>query len=248
METIPTRHGALAYDRAGGGIPLVLIHGNTMTAASQSRLARRFTDRHEVFSIDMLGHGRSARPADLFSTRYFAMQGEALADMLQALFPDRRVPVFGMSAGALAALSAACIAPERIAALVLDGVVRFIDEPIVETNRVSLERMSREWDKYMRGQHGDDWWPQLRAGILATMRQLAAAGTDLIPCIEQIAIPALICQGAHDDFCPEAQGRAIAAAMPNARLLYDAEAGHLLAWKDPAAFRETVRAFLDDML
>ena len=40
--------------------------------------------------------------------------------------------------------------------------------------------------------------------------------------------------------------RRYAAAMPNARLVYDAEAGHLLAWKNPAAFREIVREFLHE--
>jgi pimeloyl-ACP methyl ester carboxylesterase len=232
------------YTTAGAGRPLVLIHGNTMTAASQARLALRFADEHEVTSVDLLGHGHSARPQDLFSTRYFRMQGEALADLLAARFPGGRAPIFGMSAGALAALNAACVAPERIAALVLDGVIRHVDAAIVETNRERTASFSREWNKYLGSLHGDDWWPRLRAGVVATMEQLEAAGTDLVPCLEQIAAPALIFQGGRDRFCPEPQGRAIAAAMPNARLVYDAEAGHLLAWKDPDAFRETVREFL----
>lgn len=246
MSAITTRHGELFYTTVGAGGPLVLIHGNSMTAASQARLARRFADEHMVVSIDLLGHGHSARPADLFSTRYFAMQGEALADLLSACFPGRRVPIFGMSAGALSALNAACIAPERIAALVLDGVIRHIDRAIVETNRESLDNLSPEWNKYMRSQHGDDWWPRLREGIVATMEQLEAAGTDLVPCLEQIDIPTLIFQGGQDRFCPERQGRAMAAAMPSARLVYDAGARHLLAWKDPGAFREIVREFLHD--
>lgn len=244
MSYVTTRHGAVWYDTLGAGRPLALIHGNTMTAASQVRLAQRFAGEYMVYSIDLLGHGRSARPADLFSTRYFAMQGEAVADLLAELFPDERTPIFGMSAGALAALNAACVAPERIAALALDGVIRYVDDAIVQTNQESLDNISREWDKYMRSQHGDDWWPQLRAGARATMEQLADARTDLAPCIERITIPTLIFQGGQDRFCPEPQGRAIAAAMPNARLVYDAEAGHLLAWKDPDAFAATVRAFL----
>ena len=216
MSYAPTRHGEMFYTTVGAGRPLVLIHGNTMTAASQARLALRFADEHEVTSVDLLA----------------------------ARFPGGRAPIFGMSAGALAALNAACVAPERIAALVLDGVIRHVDAAIVETNRERTASFSREWNKYLGSLHGDDWWPRLRAGVVATMEQLEAAGTDLVPCLEQIAAPALIFQGGRDRFCPEPQGRAIAAAMPNARLVYDAEAGHLLAWKDPDAFRETVREFL----
>jgi pimeloyl-ACP methyl ester carboxylesterase len=247
MSAITTRHGELFYTTTGAGRPLVLLHGNTMTAASQARLAQRFADEHSVVSVDLLGHGSSAHPPGLFSTRYFSMQGEALADLLSACFPSQRVPVFGMSAGALTALNAACVVPERIAALVLDGVIRYVDEAIVQTNRESLTNISRDWDRYMRSQHGDDWWPQLRAGALATMEQLHAAGTDLVPCLERIDVPALIFQGGRDRFCPEPQGRAIAAVMPQARLVYDAEAGHLLAWKDPDAFREIVREFLREV-
>ena len=245
MSFVTTRHGDLYYTAVGAGRPLILIHGNTMTAESQSRLAQRFADEHEVTSLDLLGHGHSARPAGLFSTAYFRMQGEALADLLAARFPGLRVPIFGMSAGAPSALNAACIAPERIAALVLDGVIRYADPAIVATNRESVANFSREWNRYLESQHGD-WWPELRAGIVATMEQLEAAGTDIVPCLERITIPALIFQGGKDRFCPEAQGRAIAAAMPNARLIYDAEAGHLLAWKNPAAFREIVREFLHE--
>src|SRR6266508_4168512 len=231
MSYITTRHGDLYYTTVGAGRPLILIHGNTMTAESQSRLAQRFADEHEVTSLDLRGHCHSARPAGLFSTAYFRMQGEALADLLAARFPGLRVPIFGMSAGALSALNAACVAPERVAALVLDGVIRYADAAIVATNRESVANFSREWNRYLESQHGD-WLPELRAGI--------------VPCLERITIPALIFQGGKDRFCPEAQGRAIAGAMPNARLVYDAEAGHLLAWKNPAAFREIVREFLHE--
>jgi pimeloyl-ACP methyl ester carboxylesterase len=247
MSYATTRHGDLFYTTVGAGRPLVLLHGNTMTAASQSRLAQRFADEHEVTSVDLLGHGHSARPAGLFSADYFRMQGEALTDLLAARFPDQPVAVFGMSAGALSALNAACVAPERIAALVLDGVIRQVDPAIVATNRESVASFSPEWNRYLQSQHGD-WWPELRAGVVATMEQLEASGTDIIPCLESITSPALIFQGGKDRFCPEAQGRAIAAAMPNARLVYDAEAGHLLAWKNPAAFREIVREFLHQVL
>jgi fructoselysine-6-P-deglycase FrlB-like protein len=43
-QTVKTRHGDLAYLAIGEGRPFVLLHGNTMTAASQEKLARRFTD------------------------------------------------------------------------------------------------------------------------------------------------------------------------------------------------------------
>ena len=84
MNFVQTRHGALHYLEIGSGAPLVLLHGNTYGAVTQERLAARFADEHRVISVDLLGHGQSARPENLFTTRYFAMQGEAIADLSQA--------------------------------------------------------------------------------------------------------------------------------------------------------------------
>ncbi len=228
----------------GKGAPLVLIHGNTYTAAMQERLARRFADEHEVFCIDLLGHGQSARPDNLFSRHYFAMQGEALADVLAALFPDNAAPVFGMSAGGISALNAICHQPDRIAALILDGVFRRVSEATVAAHHHSRATISSTWDRYMRSQHGDEWWPHLRDGVDRAIAELHVSGTIVAPCLKKIQVPTLIFQGGKDPFVPNDQAYAIVSAIPQAHLVYDAKAGHLVAWRHPDAFRERVRHFL----
>lgn len=243
MTYVVTRYGAQYYTTLGSGRPLLLIHGNTYSAATQERLAQRFADEHTVYSIDLLGHGRSARPEGLFTTRYFQMQGEALADLLAELFTSP-VPIFGMSAGGITALNAICLCPERIAALVLDGVFMEVSPETLDAHRRSTGSMTATWQRFMRGQHGDDWWPQLNRGVETAIEQLEAKGTIVTPCLEQIRIPTLIFQGGRDAFVPDVQAYAVAEAIPGARVVYDPDAGHLLAWKDPAGFRETVREFL----
>lgn len=247
MSEIITRHGAMYYTTVGTGAPLVLIHGNTYSAATQERLAALFSDEHSVYSVDLMGHGNSARPANLFSTSYFTIQGEALADLLAALFPHTAVAVFGMSAGGISALNAICAQPSRIATLILDGVFMEVSPETVAAHHESTRTMSRTWHRYMRAQHGEDWWPQLNAGVESAIEQMEAAGTVVTPCIDDIRVPTLIFQGGKDPFVPDEQAHAVAEAIPNARLIYDPNAGHLLAWKDPAAFRETVRGFLHEI-
>jgi pimeloyl-ACP methyl ester carboxylesterase len=247
MGKIQTRHGQLYYTTTGTGSPLVLIHGNSYTSATQERLARLFADEHEVFSIDLLGHGQSARPDNLFRLNYFVMQGEALADLLYALFPTTSVAIFGMSAGGITALNAICEQADRIAALILDGVFHQVSAATVAAHRQSVATMSRTWDSYMRKQHGAEWWPQLRSGIEQTIAHLEVAGTIVTPCLDCVRVPALILQGGRDPFVPDEQSHAIVAKISGARFIYDAEAGHLLAWKDPVAFRETARAFLREI-
>jgi len=245
LNVVPTRHGPLHYLEAGSGAPLVLLHGNTYTAATQARLAARFTDEHRVISVDLLGHGRSARPEGLFTTRYFAMQGEALADLLGALF-DAPVPVFGMSAGGITALNAVCQRPDRVAALILDGVFHQVTTATVDAHHHSAASMSPAWHRYMRLQHGEDWWPRLNAGVEQAIELMAAARTVVAPCLDAIHVPVLVFQGGRDPFVPDAQAQVIVSGIRGARLVYEPEAGHLLAWRNPAAFRERVRRFLHD--
>ncbi len=248
IHTIHTRHGPLAYTIMGEGPPFVLLHGNTMTAASQEKLAQRFTDEYQVYSIDLLGHGHSARPDNLFSTDYFRMQGQALADLLKTLFPGEAVPVFGMSAGGVSALNAACEVPKRIAALILDSVFVYVSEDTLSAHRTNIEALSASWQMYMRKQHGDEWWPQLNEGLLSTIEQLEASGVSVAPCLDNLRIPTLVFQGGKDPFSGEMQGRTIEVTVPTSRLVYDPDAGHIFSWRDPEGFRETVREFLRSSL
>ncbi len=248
MSYVTTRHGAMFYLTVGSGRPLVLLHGNTMTAHSQERLAQRFADAYEVFSIDLLGHGHSVMPDDLFTTDYFTFQGQALADALATLFPEDTVPVFGMSAGGIAALNAYCEQPYHIAALILDGVFTHVGPETLAAHRDRRSSITPAWERYMVAQHGAERWPRLRDGLLTAMAQLEADGRDVIPCLENIRVPVLIFQGGRDPFCPARQCRTAADAIPRAQLIYKDEAGHILAWEDPAFFHETVCTFLQEEL
>lgn len=96
----------------------------------------------------------------------------------------------------------------------------------------------------MRTQHGDDWWPQLQDGVDEAITLLAEHGTVVTPCLEQISVPTLIFQGGRDLFVPDEMAYAVAERISGARVIYDAEASHLLAWQDPDIFREQVRSFL----
>jgi pimeloyl-ACP methyl ester carboxylesterase len=247
METVDTRHGHLAYIHTGHGTPFVLLHGNTMTARSQERLAQRFADSHTVYSFDLLGHGHSAHPTYLFSEEYFSIQGESLADAFTRLFPKQAVPVFGMSAGGVSAMNAACHVPERIAALILDSVFAYAGPETLAAHRDSVENMSATWDTYLAKQHGAEWWPTLNAGLLHVIELLEASRRPVVPCLADITIPTLIFQGGQDPFVAAEQGKLLAETLPNARLIFDAETGHIFSWRDPAGFRETVRQFLHDL-
>src|SRR5215208_7981556 len=76
----------ISYDEYGAGErPLVLVHGLLMNGRMFDRLAPEMASRgNRVITIDLLGHGRSDRPADMsqYSMTFFARQVEALLDHL----------------------------------------------------------------------------------------------------------------------------------------------------------------------
>jgi pimeloyl-ACP methyl ester carboxylesterase len=110
----------ISYDEYGGGKrPLVLIHGLLMNRHMFDRLGPEMAARgNRVITIDLLGHGRSDRPADMsqYSMTFFAHQVEALLDHLKI---DKAV-VGGTSLGANTTLELALQAPKRVKGMMVE--------------------------------------------------------------------------------------------------------------------------------
>jgi pimeloyl-ACP methyl ester carboxylesterase len=108
----------LSGERAGEGVPVVLLHGLTATrryVVMGSRSLER--SGHLVISYDARGHGRStAAPApDAYGYEQLAGDLEAVLDALEL----PRAVLAGASMGAHTALRLALTRPERVAGLVL---------------------------------------------------------------------------------------------------------------------------------
>lgn len=110
----------LEFTEYGGGDSwVVLVHGQLMPRRMHQPLARALAAQGlHVVTIDLLGHGRSDRPADplLYSMTAFAEQVVALLDHLGA---DQAV-IGGTSLGANVSLEVAAIAPERVRGLIVE--------------------------------------------------------------------------------------------------------------------------------
>src|SRR6187551_752582 len=110
----------LEYTEYGGGDRwVVLLHGQLMPRRMQQPLARALASQGlHVVTLDLLGHGRSDRPADplVYSMTAFAEQVVALLDHLGA---DQAV-IGGTSLGANVSLEVADIAPDRVCGLIIE--------------------------------------------------------------------------------------------------------------------------------
>jgi pimeloyl-ACP methyl ester carboxylesterase len=99
--------------------PLILVHGLLLSQEMHQPLAEDLAARgNRVITVDLLGHGESDRPRDMwrYSMTSFGAQIVALMDHLRI----EQAVVMGTSLGANAALEIAATAPERLRGMVIE--------------------------------------------------------------------------------------------------------------------------------
>ena len=110
----------LVYDEYGSGDrPIVLLPGLLLSRKMQRPVAEVLAERgNRVLCLDVLGHGDSDRPPEMwkYSMPTFGRQAIALLDHLEI----EKAVIGGTSLGANATLEAAVQAPERAQGLVVE--------------------------------------------------------------------------------------------------------------------------------
>ena len=110
----------LSYAEYGEGPrTIVLIHGLLLSKRMHGPLAQDLAERgNHVVTLDLLGHGRSDRPEEMwnYGMPYFGRQVVALLDHLGI---DEAV-IAGTSLGANVTLETAALAPERVRGMVIE--------------------------------------------------------------------------------------------------------------------------------
>jgi pimeloyl-ACP methyl ester carboxylesterase len=110
----------LVFDEYGAGDrPVLLLPGLLFSRRMHRPLAEQLAARgHRVLCLDLLGHGDSDRPTEMFeySMTLFGEQAIGLLDHLQI----EQAVIGGTSLGANASLEAAAGAPERVKGLIVE--------------------------------------------------------------------------------------------------------------------------------
>lgn len=99
--------------------PVILVHGLLLSQTMDYPLAEDLAALgNRVITVDLLGHGESDRPRDmwLYSMKAFAQQVLALMDHLEI----EEAVVMGTSLGANTALEIASVAPDRLRAMIVE--------------------------------------------------------------------------------------------------------------------------------
>lgn len=250
--------GRLFYEELGEGSPIVLLHDGLLHRETWDAQFPVLAERYRVIHHDRRGYGLSPPPDAPFS------HIRDLDAVLTAVGIERAV-LIGCSSGGELAIDYTLAHPERVSALVLvgpivsgmgttehfttrggrffptekttlDEVIEFFSNvdpyAIVPENREAKERANA----LLRGNPQNLNW--------AAYRLAEPPKRPALPCLGEIAVPALIVVGEFDIPDVHPHCGAIEAGIPNATRLVFARAGHLVHLEQPAAFNEVALGFL----
>lgn len=239
----------------------VLVHGIPGSAASWNGVVEILDEEIGLVIPDLLGFGLSGRShqfADLSAVR----QAERLEAALDVLAVDSPILV-GHDFGGPVVLEMLRRSPSRYSGLVLAATNAMADTPIplpislvnlpvlgrplahVLFSRPSLKMMCRTGARLGRvdtkASVGDDAQSSaIRIIFTASLRRLKEIYSPLQDSLETISVPTVVLWGDRDPFFSVAQGRRMAASIPNALFETLHGSGHFVPEEQPAAINDAI--------
>jgi 3-oxoadipate enol-lactonase len=253
----------VAYDDAGRGPVVVLLHGfpfdRSMWRAQSERLAGSF----RVVAPDLRGHGGTSTTGEPSTM-------EEMAEDLAALLDELNVPravVCGLSMGGYVALAFYRAHPERVRALVLADTRPQADAE--EARRTREETARRALGEGMEPiadamlpkllsprtrERAPEVVERLRAmmtgvsprGAAAALRGMALR-RDQTDTLSKIDVSTLVVVGSDDVITPPSDAEAMHQRVGSSRLVVIEGAGHVSNLERPDEFNRALEEFLEGL-
>jgi pimeloyl-ACP methyl ester carboxylesterase len=256
-------------ETAGSGV--LLLHGLMGRASHWAPTARWLAARHRAVALDQRGHGSSAKPAAGPFTREAYVADAAAAVEQLGLGP---VTLIGHSMGALTAWQLAAERPDLVRALVicdmrasalgaasqrewqdwfrrwpvpfasLDAVRKWFgeDDPWVERPQPARGEFFAE----VMAPRPDGWYPVFDPAQMLASRQtwVHEAHWDSLA---QVRCPTLVVRGLDGEL-GRAEAQEMVRVLPRGAYAEIPDAGHLLHYDQPEAWRTAIEPFLNGAL
>jgi pimeloyl-ACP methyl ester carboxylesterase len=258
-HTFQTGNGIrIAYERAGSGAPVVLLHGFIVDRRSWRPQIDDLSRDFDVIAWDAPGCGESSDPPEQFSM-------ETFTGCLHELMDDAGVSsahLIGLSWGGTLAIEFYRKYPARVLSLVLaDTYAGWTGSLGQEAAEQRLARCLRESEL-----PPEQWVPQWAPDAFSSnapgelVDEFAAIMSDFHPVgfrsmsravfpdfsgsLQSIDVPALLVWGDEDKRSPLSAGEMMRDRIRGSRLVVIPRAGHVSSMEQPQRFNAEVRAFL----
>lgn len=235
----------------GDGPPLVLLNGGLMSIGAWQAYMPALTARFRVIRCDFRGQLLTPGPF----AQSWEEHAQDVVEMLEHLSIER-AHIAGASFGAEVAMMMAARYPERVERLTIITATERTNETMRNDAREGVRMAERAaaggggeelFRSVMEATWSEAWLAKQPDFIEQRLRQVAMlppayyAGAaaivglleslDLTPELGKIKAPALVIGGEHDRIFPPEHSRAIAALIPNARLVILPDTGHGLLFE-----------------
>ena len=242
------------YGQPSSQPPLLIAHGLFGSARNWGVIAKRLSDRGQVFVVDMRNHGDSFRAN---SQTYRDMAGD-LAEVMSGEFD-----LLGHSMGGKAAMVMALENPGQLRRLIIADIApvaySHTQVHLIEAMRgmdlSGIEKRS-DADEILAGSIDE---PGIRAFLLQSLDVKEKRWKLNLDVLEQemdhiigfpdvsgaFEGPSLFLSGAASDYVLPDHRPAIKGLFPKARFAKIPDAGHWLHAEKPREFEAAVRVFLD---
>jgi pimeloyl-ACP methyl ester carboxylesterase len=230
---IRIKDAELYYETYGSGEPLLLLHGNSQSIRAFSYQIGDLSKKYKVIAVDTRGQGKSTdETTGALSYDLFADDMKQLMDSLRI----KKASVLGWSDGGNTGLIMAYKYPQYVTKLATMGANLFpttqaVSDTVLNQVKAGLKNLQTKTDAYSKMETR-----------LFTM--LLTEPHITFDDIKTIKCPVLIMAGEHDIIL-DSHTKAIAAAIPNAKLVIFKGETHYAPVENKRWFNNTVLEFLD---
>lgn len=223
----------LYYETYGSGEPILLLHGNSQNIMAFKYQIGDLAKKYKIIAVDTRGQGQSTDSSTgPLTYDLFAADMKQLLDSLHI----KKINILGWSDGGNTGLTMAVKYPGYVNKLAIMGANLF---PTTDAVQDSVIREVKDGIKGFQQQNDEHSKEEVR---LFTM--LLTEPHLTFDELKTIQSPVLVMAGEHD-LIWEKHTKAIAAAIPNSKLIIFKGATHYAPVEVPKAFNEAVMGFMD---
>ena len=244
------------YEITGEGEPLLLVHGLGSSTRDWEEQVPIFSQKYQVITVDIRGHGETDKPKGPYSIQDFAKD---IAELLMSL-GFSSVNILGISLGGLIAIQLTIDYPELIKTLVIVNAVpssrdllsleKIVNDRIMLIKARGMRGMGealapvlfiKPEHEELRKKFVERWAENNPEAYISALKSIV--GWNVTDHLHTIKCPTLVLTS-DEDYIPVSVKEELVKQIQNSELVIINDARHTLPMERPKEFNAAVIEFL----